>query len=136
MTSETGKRKLPLSPHPDHLRKEAKAYLADMRTRLPSARLADAQLALARDYGFAGWGHLMAEVGKRGEGPRSRAAAFRRWRLRPPHDPEAELETYLAFFHVGVVAHVGFFLTALAGVGLVVVTPGYTDLAQLIRTII
>jgi hypothetical protein len=134
MTSET--RRLPLSPHPDHLRKEAKAYLAELKTRAPTARLAEAQLLLAREYGFAGWGHLMAEAMKGGEGPRSRSAALCRWRLRPLSDPDAEQENHLALFHIGVVAHLGFFLAALAGVGLVVIAPGYNELAQLIRTIL
>ena len=61
-------RTLPLSPHPDHLRKEAKARLAEMKSRVATARLADAQALLARDYGFASWGHLMAERQRRGRG--------------------------------------------------------------------
>ena len=121
MTSETGKRTLPLSPHSDHLRKEAKVRLAELKARQPLARLADAQFALARDYGFASWGHLRAEVIKRGEGPRSRAAAFRRWRLRPRFEPDGEQEAHAAFFRIGVAAQVGFFLTAFAGVMLVLV---------------
>jgi hypothetical protein len=135
MTIQTGKRTLPLSPHPDHLRKEAKARLAEMKTHQPLARLVDAQFALARDYGFASWGHLMAEVMKRGEGPRSRAAALRRWRLRPVFDPDGEQEAHAAFFRIGVAAHVGFFLTAFAGVMLVLVASHPPLLAQLIRAI-
>jgi hypothetical protein len=136
MTSETGKRTLPLSPHPDHLRKEAKARLAEMKTRLPTARLGDAQAALARDYGFASWGHLIAEVIKLGgQGPRSQAAAYRRWRLRPIFDPDAEQEAHIAFFRIGAAAHVGFFLSALAGMGMVLLAPSLAHLAQLIRAI-
>ena len=67
MNTEPGKRTLPLSPHPDHLRKEAKARLGEIKARSPSARLADAQHALARDCGFVSWGHLRAEVIKRGQ---------------------------------------------------------------------
>jgi hypothetical protein len=59
-TSNTGKRPLPPLPHPDHLRKEAKARLAELKTRVPSARLADVQFTLAREYGFANWAALQA----------------------------------------------------------------------------
>ncbi len=131
MTIQTGKRTLPLSPHPDHLRKEAKARLAEMKTRLPTARLGDAQAALARDYGFASWGHLIAEVIRLGgQGPRSHAAAFRRWRLRPIFDPDAEQEAHIAFFRIGVATQVGFFLAAFAGTGLVVLNQLQTTSLQ------
>jgi hypothetical protein len=55
---------LPLPPRPslDHLKKEAKARLRDMRAATPGARLADAQHAVARDYGFASWPRLKAHV--------------------------------------------------------------------------
>jgi hypothetical protein len=134
MTSETGKRTLPLSPHPDHLRKEAKARLADLKAHQPMARLADAQFIMARDYGFASWGHLMAEVISRGEGPRSHVAAFRRWRLRPIFDPDAEQEAHIAFFRIGAAAHVGFFLAAFAGTGLVVLNQLQTTSLQAAMT--
>lgn len=58
MTSIAGKRTLPLTPHHDHLRKEAKARLAELKMRVPSARLADVQFTLAREYGFANWAAL------------------------------------------------------------------------------
>ena len=65
MTVNTGKRMLPLTPHPDHLRKEAKSRLASLKGRMPSVRLTDVQLILAREYGFANWGMLQAEVARR-----------------------------------------------------------------------
>ena len=49
MTGDNGKRQLPSIPHPDHLRKQAKARLAAMRTKMPTARLADAQGVIARE---------------------------------------------------------------------------------------
>ena len=90
-----GKR-LPARPHLDHLRRQAKDLLAALRDgdpvaagtfreHLPAARamtddqvrragyrLADAQAAVARQTGFAGWPHLARHVealrGWRGRG--------------------------------------------------------------------
>ena len=138
MTSETGKRTLPLSPHPDHLRKEAKARLASLKGRMPSVRLTDVQLILAREYGFPNWGMLQAEVARRsGQGQRLRnavAAVLALRRLRGEGDPDGENPA--AFFHTGLAAQMGFIVVALAGVGMVLVsaTPGFARLAQMIHT--
>lgn len=53
---------LPSRPNLDHLRKQAKARLHELRARRPDAQLADAQHAVARDYGFASWPKLQAHV--------------------------------------------------------------------------
>jgi hypothetical protein len=53
---------LPDRPSLEHLRHEAKQRLRHMRTRDPRARLADAQLLVARDYGFASWRQLKVVV--------------------------------------------------------------------------
>ena len=53
---------LPSRPNLDHLRKQAKARLQELRARTPDAQLADAQHAVARDYGFASWPKLQAHV--------------------------------------------------------------------------
>ena len=55
-------RELPRQPNLEYLRKEAKELLAAMQQRDPSAQLADAQHALARDYGFASWPQLKTHV--------------------------------------------------------------------------
>jgi ankyrin repeat protein len=55
-------RELPARPSLEHLRNEAKQRLREMRTQNDSARLADAQLLVARDYGFPSWRALKAEV--------------------------------------------------------------------------
>jgi hypothetical protein len=68
---------LPLIPHPDHLRKQAKVLLADMRSRSPTARLSDAQLVLANEYGFAHWNALQAAVAGRLKGPGEVHASIR-----------------------------------------------------------
>ena len=56
----TTSRPLPARPSLEFLRKQAKKI-----ARQRSASLRDAQLILAREYGFAGWRDLTAEVSKR-----------------------------------------------------------------------
>ncbi len=61
--SSTGlSRPLPGRANLIHLRNEAKQRLKDMRRTDPGAKLADAQQATARRYGFASWRKLKAYV--------------------------------------------------------------------------
>jgi ankyrin repeat protein len=53
---------LPPHPHIDWLKKAAKERLAELRRRTPSAKLHQAQLAVAEEYGFASWRALKARV--------------------------------------------------------------------------
>jgi ankyrin repeat protein len=53
---------LPSRPNLDWLRKTAKQALREMRAQRPEARLADAQLALAREHGFSSWRALKTHV--------------------------------------------------------------------------
>lgn len=53
---------LPESPNLDWLRKQAKRRLVELRSSAPAARLADAQLDLARQYGFPSWRALKAHI--------------------------------------------------------------------------
>lgn len=53
---------LPERPDLAWLKKAAKEHLADLRGRDPDAKLHHAQLAIARDYGFASWRALKAHV--------------------------------------------------------------------------
>lgn len=55
---------LPLPPRPslEWLRKTAKDRLEQLRTTQRTAKLADAQLAVAREYGFPSWRQLKARV--------------------------------------------------------------------------
>jgi hypothetical protein len=64
-------RQLPPRPNLEHLRKQAKERLEQLQQQDPSAQLADAQHALAREYGFASWPVLRAGV-------EDRLAAFAR----------------------------------------------------------
>ncbi len=53
---------LPARSNLDWLRKTAKQHLREMRTRQPDSRLAGAQLAVARTYGFSSWRALKAHI--------------------------------------------------------------------------
>jgi hypothetical protein len=55
-------RHLPTRPNLEHLRKQGKDLLERMRHADPSIQLADAQHALAMDYGFASWPRLRAHI--------------------------------------------------------------------------
>jgi len=80
MAPIAGKHALPKHPHLDHLRKQAKARLAEMRLSQPDACLADAQFALAQEYGFSSWGKMRAEVFQRVTIARGREIRARRHR--------------------------------------------------------
>ena len=53
---------LPPRANLEHLRNEAKQRLKTLREQDPSVKLADAQLVIAREYGFASWRRLKAAV--------------------------------------------------------------------------
>jgi len=53
------------SPSLDDLRRQAKDLLVGLRETRPGAALADAQTALARNYGFRSWPELKIEVERR-----------------------------------------------------------------------
>jgi ankyrin repeat protein len=55
-------RALPANPNLDWLRKAAKRRLAELRAGMPDAKLHQAQLAVAHDYGFKSWRALKAHV--------------------------------------------------------------------------
>jgi hypothetical protein len=54
--------RLPRVPHVDHLRKQAKKRLREMRTANPAMQLADAQRAVAQQYGCSSWEALKTQV--------------------------------------------------------------------------
>jgi ankyrin repeat protein len=58
-------RELPVNPNLEHLKKQAKALLR----RMQQGKLADAQHALAKEYGFATWAKLKAHVESLGLSP-------------------------------------------------------------------
>ena len=134
------KRQLPSIPHPDHLRKQAKARLSAMRARAPATRLAEAQIVIAREYGFASWAALQAEVASRAQSPHGQWRKVRRAHVAPLYperfrqdgllDDEANIQTNLRVFMAGAVAQIGFLFAALVGLALLFITPGQMNLAH------
>jgi ankyrin repeat protein/catechol 2,3-dioxygenase-like lactoylglutathione lyase family enzyme len=59
------KSKLPDRASLEYLKKRAKELLFQLRQRDPRAKLATAQLAIAREYGFPSWRALKAEIDQR-----------------------------------------------------------------------
>jgi hypothetical protein len=55
-------RNLPAHPNLEHLRKQAKDLLPALQQQNPDSKLADAQHAIAREYGFVNWPALKAHV--------------------------------------------------------------------------
>jgi hypothetical protein len=55
-------RQLPARPSLEYLRKQAKELLGERRRANPSEHLADAQHALAQEYGFSSWPKLKTHV--------------------------------------------------------------------------
>jgi hypothetical protein len=55
-------RQLPSRPNLEHLKKQSKALLLELRQQNPSTQLAQAQHAIAREYGFPSWPRLKAHV--------------------------------------------------------------------------
>ncbi len=66
---------LPARASLEHLRNEAKQRLRELRAQDASARLTDAQLVVAREYGFASWRRLKATLDER-DRERAFAAAY------------------------------------------------------------
>jgi len=56
---------LPARANLEHLRNEAKQRLRELRERDADARLSNAQLLVAREYGFPSWRRLKAAVDER-----------------------------------------------------------------------
>lgn len=56
---------LPDAPNLDHLRRQAKDVLAQLRVVRPGATLSDAQALIAEQYGFRTWPDLVKEVNRR-----------------------------------------------------------------------
>lgn len=61
----SSRRSLPERASLDYLKKLAKERLRELRKRDPAAKLATAQLEIARSYGFPSWRALKAEIDRR-----------------------------------------------------------------------
>jgi hypothetical protein len=73
-TGTVAARQLPAKPSLEHLKNEAKQRLERLRAATPGAKLAEAQHQIAREYGFAHWRDLKADLERRGGAPVSAAA--------------------------------------------------------------
>ena len=62
-------RNLPTHPNLEHLKKQAKDLLHELKQQNSDEHLAEAQFALAREYGFASWPKLKAYVEAETETP-------------------------------------------------------------------
>src|SRR4051812_3848290 len=62
-------RALPPRPNLEYLKNEAKRRLDAARASDPRAKLSDLQFQLAREYGFASWRDLKAQIDQRADGP-------------------------------------------------------------------
>jgi hypothetical protein len=124
MTKNPRKRVFRSNPDPDQLRKQIKARLAYMKTRVPGARSADVKFILAREYGFASWAALQAEIFRRIVVGKIRL--FRRaWiaAVTPKNRVDQDAgEAHMAFLRTGVAVQNGFIFAALVGVGMVFMT--------------
>src|SRR5688572_31607335 len=89
MTRSTRKT-LPARPDLDWLRNRARALLRDLRRTRADAKLSDAQLAVAREYGFASWRALKERVDALRAGP-----------AEPPALPEEMVAKFLRAAGVG-----------------------------------
>jgi ankyrin repeat protein len=69
-------RALPERASLEHLKNEAKQRLKALRRQEPQAKLAAAQLALAREYGFASWRQLKTHVDQLDPARRERKRVF------------------------------------------------------------
>jgi hypothetical protein len=79
-------RALPPHPNLEHLKKQAKERLPEPRRQHPDAKLADAQHAVAREYGFLNWPALKGYVetvaesaGNAGAAPKPGGSFVGRW---------------------------------------------------------
>lgn len=126
MSNLSSKSSLPDLPHPEFLRKQAKARLADLRLRMPAAKLGQVQLVMAREYGFASWAALQAEVVRRHASPQGQWGRIRRSPMATLPQSEAPMDGAGEpnFLHAGVATQIGFILTALVGVVLVMIVGG------------
>ena len=97
-------RQLPSRPNLEYLRKQAKQLLEDMQRQDPSAQLADAQHALAREYAFASWPALKASVEDRlaafAQGARLFAGAWKADIVRSQRHPANQFQSATIVFEV------------------------------------
>jgi hypothetical protein len=96
-------RQLPTRPSLEYLKKQAKVLLEELQRHDASARLADAQHALARGYGFASWPKLKAHVELAARTPPAPSPFAGEWRTdiaRSQRHPANEFQRATIVFEV------------------------------------
>ena len=117
MIMTNGQRQLPPVPSSENLRKQAKTRLSVLRARQPSARLAEAQHLVAREYGFPNWAAMLAEVMRRQQSPIVRYKRIRKLSVAVPGVPsEEDVYPVQRYFMIGAVISAAF--VAVAGIAL------------------
>lgn len=92
-------RRLPAVPNLEHLRKQAKELLRELQLQKPESKLADAQHAIAVEYGFTNWPALKAGV----EGRAVRSPFCGTWRMNPAKSRRpSEIPFARATLHIAV----------------------------------
>src|SRR6185437_4551925 len=97
-----------------------------MRATQSSARLAEAQSVLAREYGFANWAALQAEVAHRAQNTRRGRAWTRipgRFHWQSLAERDVAMPSQVLFSLSSTGACIGFLAAALLGSGLIFITP-------------
>jgi hypothetical protein len=118
MPADEGKRTLPDLPSTENLRKQAKERLAELRAKTPSVRLTHAQFILAREYGFADWRAMLAEVARRLNNLKGLRARILRLPKAVPRSAPAEEPDDMPMTGMRAMALAGYILVVLIGIGL------------------
>ena len=92
-------RRLPAVPNLEHLRKQAKELLRELRRQRPQSKLADAQHAIAVEYGCQNWSALKARV----EAVDGDSAFAGTWRMNPAKSRQPAVDSSVhAAVHISV----------------------------------
>ena len=96
-------RQLPAFPNLEHLRKQAKDLLRELERQRPQSRLADAQHAIAVEYGFVNWPALKTHV----EALAARCPLAGTWRMNPAKSRRPSEEAFVPpMLHITVTGDV------------------------------
>ena len=95
-------RRLPPVPSLEHLRKQAKELLRELRRQRPQSKLADAQHAIAVEYGCRNWPALKARV----EAVGGDTAFAGTWRMNPAKSRQPAGDSLVPTLHISVAADI------------------------------
>ena len=107
MADQAPPRQLPSRPNLEHLKKQAKRKLVELRKRDAGASLSDAQLSIAREYDFKSWRALKKHVDEQMEGHDEAAAPLRTGVVAAVQEGDVEQLRILLDEHPGMIDIVG-----------------------------